>query len=104
MVGISMSGEVLPFQAVYAGTMNQSLPTSNAPNYTKATQELKFLFESSWNDTYWSTMKTMKSYVIKILALYFQSHCQQLDSTNQLCVWQIDCWSVHQSFEFCTWM
>jgi hypothetical protein len=51
MVGISMSGEVLPFQAVYAGTTNRSLPTSSAPNYTKATQELKFLFESSGSDT-----------------------------------------------------
>ncbi|KAF9791281.1 hypothetical protein BJ322DRAFT_989868, partial [Thelephora terrestris] len=30
MVGISMSGEVLPFQAVYAGTTNWSLPTSSA--------------------------------------------------------------------------
>lgn len=59
MVGVSMSGEVLPFQAIYTGTTDRSLPTSNAPNYSRATEELKFLFESSGNDTYWSTMKTM---------------------------------------------
>ena len=67
MVRISMSGEVLPFQAIYAGLTDRSLPTSNAPSYTKATEELKFLFESSGNNTYWSTIKTMQSYVTNIL-------------------------------------
>ena len=104
MVGISMSGEVLPFQAIYAGTTGRSLPTHNAPNYTKATEKLKFLFESSGNDTYWSTMKTMQSYVTNILVPYFESHRKQLNLPNQLCIWQIDCWSVHQSLEFRSWM
>jgi hypothetical protein len=104
MVGISMSGEVLPFQAVYAGKTKASLPTSSAPNYTKATEELKFHIESSGNDTYWSTMKTMKNYVINILVPYFESHIKQHDLPNQLCIWQIDCWSVHQSWEFRSWM
>ena len=104
MVGISMSGEVLPFQAVYAGKTSGSLPTSSAPNYKKAVEELKFCFESSGNDTYWSTMKTMQSYVINILAPYFESHRKKLNLPNQLCVWQIDCWSVHRSLEFHSWM
>ena len=104
MVGISMSREVLPFQAVYAGKTKAPLPTSSAPKYAKATEELKFHFESSGNDTYWSTMVTMQSYVTKILAPYFQSHCKQSNLPNQLCIWQIDCWSVHQSLEFCSWM
>lgn len=104
MVGISMSGEVLPFQAIYAGKTSQSLPASNAPNYTKATKELKFHFESSGNDTYWSTMATMQSYVANILAPYFKSQCEKPGLSNQLCIWQIDCWSVHQSIEFCSWM
>ena len=105
MVGISMSGEVLPFQAIYAGMTDRSLPTHNAFNYTKATQDLKFVFECSGKkDSYWSTMKTMKSYVTKILVPYFESHCQQLNLSNQTCIWQIDCWSVHQSLEFRSWM
>jgi hypothetical protein len=104
MVGISMSGEVLPFQAIYAGKTKGSLPTSKAPNYTKATEELKFRFESSGNDTYWSTMTTMQSYVTNILVPYFESHCKRLNLSDQLCIWQIDCWSVHQSLEFRSWM
>jgi len=104
MVGISMSGEVLPFQAVCAGKTSGSLPTSSAPNYKKAVEELKFCFESSGNDTYWSTMATMQSYVTNILVPYFESHRRQLGLLNQLCVWQIDCWSVHRSFEFRSWM
>jgi len=104
MVGISMSGEVLPFQAIYAGRTPASLPTSSASNYTKATEELRFRFEHSGNDTYWSTMDTIQSYVTNILAQYFESHRQRLNLPNQLCIWQIDCWSVHQSLEFRSWM
>ena len=87
MVGISMSGEVLPFQAIYTGMTDRSLPTKSAPKYTKAKKELKFLFESSGNETYWATMKTMQSYVTNILAPYFESYCQQLHLSNQLCIW-----------------
>lgn len=104
MVGISAGGEVLPFQAIYAGKTPKSLPTSSAPSYAKATEELKFLFENSGNETYWSTMKTMQSYVTNILVPYFDSHRQHLHLPNQLCIWQIDCWSVHQSLEFRSWM
>jgi hypothetical protein len=104
MVGISMSGEVLPFQVIYSGRSPASLPTSNAPGYTKATEELKFCFECSGNNTYWSTIKTIQGYVTDILAPYFEFHCQCLNLPNQLCIWQIDCWSVHQSLEFCSWM
>ena len=104
MVGISMSGEVLPFQAIYTGKTSNSLPTSSAPNYAKATEELKFRFESSGNDTYWSTIATMQSYVTNILAPYFESHRQRLNLPNQLCIWQIDAWSVHRSLEFRSWM
>ena len=104
VVGISMSGEALPFQVIYTGKTSASLPTSSAPNYTKATKELKFRLEYSGNDTYWSTIGTMQSYVTNILAPYFESHRQRLGLPEQLCVWQIDAWSVHRSLEFRSWM
>ena len=37
VVGISMSGEVLPFQAIYAEVTFHSLPSPSAPGYHKAT-------------------------------------------------------------------
>jgi len=104
MVGVSLSGEVLPFQTIYAGKTSGSLPTSKATGYSKATKELKFHFEFSKVDNHWSTMETMKNYVINILASYFESHRQQLKLPNQICIWQIDCWSVHRSLEFRSWM
>ena len=100
VVGISMSGEALPFQAVYAGSTHRSLPTSAAPDYHKATQVLKFQFESGGSN-HWSTQSTMQSYVQHILVPYFEGHRQD---PKQICIWQIDCWSVHQSAEFRDWM
>ena len=104
MVGISMSGKVLPFQAIFRGRSPASLPSPNSPGYNKATQELKFQFEYSKTDNHWSTIDTMKSYVTGILVPYFESHRKQLKLPNQICIWQIDCWSVHRSLEFRSWM
>jgi len=100
VVGISMSGEALPFQAVYAGSTYCSLPTPAAPDYHKATQVLKFHFMSGGNN-HWSTLSTMQSYVQHILVPYFEGHRQD---PKQTCIWQIDCWPVHWSAEFHDWM
>src|ERR1700743_2597382 len=43
----------------------------------------------------------MKSYVQHILVPYFEQHKKDY---NQICIWQIDCWSVHRSAEFRYWM
>jgi hypothetical protein len=100
VVGISMGGDVLPFQAVYAGTTSHSLPTPDAPDYQEATKTLKFRFESG-GANHWSTLSTMQSYVQHILVPYFELH---REDHRQTCIWQIDCWSVHRSEEFRHWM
>jgi len=100
VVGISMSGEVLPFQAIYAGSTPASQPSPDAPDYHKATQVLNFHIKSGGKN-HWSTQSTMQSYVQDILVPYFEGHRKD---SNQVCIWQIDCWSVHWSAEFCDWM
>jgi len=104
MVGVSLSGEVLPFQAIFAGKTSGSLPSPKAAGYSKAIEELKFHFEVSRQNNHWSTIETMKNYVTNTLAPYFESHRQKLHLPNQICIWQIDCWSVHRSLEFRSWM
>ncbi|RDX54269.1 hypothetical protein OH76DRAFT_1330810, partial [Lentinus brumalis] len=105
MVGVSMSGEALPFQAIYSGVdVKRSLPKKNSPGYSDAIA-LGFLFEVSNTKTYWSTLATMKSYVRRILVPYFARQKERYpDRPDQKCIWQIDVWSVHRSDEFRTWM
>jgi len=100
VVGISMSGDVLPFQVIYAGSTPRSLPTPNAPDYQKATETLGFCIESGGKN-HWSNLSTMKKYVQHILVPYFKEHRQD---QNQICIWQIDCWSIHRSAGFRDWM
>ncbi|KAL7277451.1 hypothetical protein ACG7TL_008372 [Trametes sanguinea] len=105
MVGISASGEVLPFQAIYQGTdSSRSLPSRTARGMAEA-QELGFLFELSRTRTYWATLETMKSYVMKILVPYFEKKKRQFPHRKKIkCIWNIDVWSIHRSEEFRTWM
>lgn len=103
VVGVSMSGEVLPFQSIYHGHSPRSLPSSDAAFMDRA-QDLGFRFKYSETDTYWSTQKTMRTYVTYILVPHFEKHKQRLGRLDQLCLWLIDVWSVHRSIEFRQWM
>lgn len=106
MVGISMSGEVLPFQVMYAGKTEASLPDINDANseFKDANAEakrLRFRFEPSGiSGNHWSNLANMKSYVRNVLSVYFNEQRALLDRNNQVCLWTIDCWSVHRSREF----
>ena len=46
----------------------------------------------------------MRSYVWNILNVYFNEQWALLNRNNQVCLWTIDCWSVHRSQEFRDWM
>ncbi|THU79608.1 hypothetical protein K435DRAFT_697428 [Dendrothele bispora CBS 962.96] len=105
---ISASGEVLPMQAIYKGGTAQSCPNAQTPAFKEA-KRLGFLLEPSKMDTYWSNIDTMKNLVSKIIAPYFERTKKQLDLSDaqqksQYSMWKIDCWSVHRSEEFLTWM
>ncbi|QRV96790.1 Ulp1 protease family, carboxy-terminal catalytic domain protein [Ceratobasidium sp. AG-Ba] len=104
MVGVSGSGSLLPFQAIYAGKSSRSVPDSSAPGYSEAKQ-LGFLLEYSNTTTYWSTFDTMCNWVSQILAPYFRTQIQQNQlPAEQRCILQLDCWSVHRSAQFRSWM
>ncbi|KAG9080057.1 hypothetical protein FS749_008139 [Ceratobasidium sp. UAMH 11750] len=104
LVAASLSGDILPFQAIYGGKNSRSLPDANARGSAEALR-LGFLLDYSGSDTYWSTQSTMQRFVSKILAPYFRAQIEQygLPST-QRCIFQVDCWSVHRSAEFQSWM
>ena len=101
---ISASGDLLPFQAVYHGKTALSCPSPKAPGIAEA-QKLQFKFEASKTKTYWSTQETMRKLVDEIIAPYFNKKKRELGLPNsQDALWKIDCWSVHKSAEFRTWM
>ncbi|KAJ3790464.1 hypothetical protein GGU10DRAFT_251459, partial [Lentinula aff. detonsa] len=103
---ISASGELLPFQAIFHGGTTASCPSPSSPFYEEA-KKLGFRLEPSRSDTYWSTLETMKSLVDEIIAPYFEQAKHKLgieDPDGQYSIWKIDCWSVHKSEAFLSWM
>ena len=110
MVGVSMSGEVLPFQIMYAGKTPASLPSiddlkSEFKAVNDEAKQLRFCFESTGiSGNHWSNINTMKSYVDNVLSVYFNEKQTLLKREDQVCLWTIDCWSVHCSQEFRDWM
>lgn len=46
----------------------------------------------------------MKSYIHDVLSVYFNKKQALHNQKSQVCLWTINCWSVHHSQEFCDWM
>ncbi|KZS96601.1 hypothetical protein SISNIDRAFT_387678, partial [Sistotremastrum niveocremeum HHB9708] len=104
VVGVSASGDVLPFQAIFAGKTDASCPSKNSPFYAKA-MEYGFQFiPSGISGNYWSNQQTMRLLIIHIVAPYFFKQRKRVGDDSQPCILQLDCWSVHRSEEFRTWM
>lgn len=105
-VMVTLTGDdiLLPFQSILKGSTKGSLPKLNVPCMAESL-EAGFLFEPSKTKTYWSTQATMCNFVDKILAPHFENVKQRLNLPHAQCsIWFIDCWSVHRSDQFLTWM
>jgi hypothetical protein len=100
LMGVSASGEVLPFQVVWKGKTAASLPSPSSPYWTDAADiGIKFVY--SGTDTYWSNHQTMYSYISDILMPYYHRQKTKLNlPDDQEELLQLDVWSVHRSAEF----
>jgi hypothetical protein len=104
LLSVSNDGTLLPIQTIYKGLSSASTPSKNSPSHTEAS-DAGFLFEYSNMKTYWSTQATMQNFVNKILVPYPTSQKEKLGLPSDQCsIWLIDCWSVHRSDEFLSWM
>lgn len=104
VVGISASGDALPFQVIYCGKTARSLPMKNTPQF-KVVQDLGFKLCFSNTDTYWLTFQLMCDYVGDILVPYWTRQKELAGAPDdQECILQLDIWSVHKSIQFCTWL
>ncbi|KAF7371625.1 DDE superfamily endonuclease [Mycena venus] len=101
---ISRSGDKLPFQAIFSGKTDASLPRLGSRGYREA-EGLGFKLEPSINGSYWSTHKTMLKLVDDIIAPYFERRKAELGlPATQCSIWAIDLWSVQRSEAFRTEM
>jgi hypothetical protein len=95
VVGISTSGDLLPFQAIYGGKSPCSLPSKKLPPLHNEATSLGIHLELSNTDTYWSRFNLMCKYVNTILVLYWlhQKEIIGADPDDE-CILQWDVWSV----------
>ncbi|KAL2610879.1 hypothetical protein R1flu_022571 [Riccia fluitans] len=101
LVSLSATRDLLPFHVIYSGKTRNSLPSP---------PRLMFLKEQGWNlnciETHWSTITSMKEYIQQVIMPFYRSTCAQrnLEMGQQRMILLLDCYSVHTSVEFRSWM
>jgi hypothetical protein len=100
MPTLSASGDVLPAQTIWGGKTKKSQPTETAQARAR-----KAGWDITQTVTHWSTLRTMKDLVTKILVPWVDKTRKKLNlSKDQRWLWLLDCWSVHRSKEFRLWL
>ncbi|QRV83006.1 DDE superfamily endonuclease [Ceratobasidium sp. AG-Ba] len=104
LVAASAFGNLLPFQAIYAGKSTRSLPHCSSSGFLDATKH-GFRLEFSGTESYWANFTTMCDWVSHTLAPYFREMIKANSlPVDQRCMLLIDCWSVHKSLLFRLWL
>lgn len=99
MVSSTPSGNMLPLQLIFTGSESS---TRALPDTNSVSQLIKDGWHLTQTPTHWSTMRTMKDFVKKILVPFYEFHFERLNITleQRKAVWILDCWAVHKSKEF----
>jgi hypothetical protein len=97
LLGCSAAGDMVPPQLILKGKREKSLP----PMAVRIKPEFDgWLFSLNPINT-WSSLTTMKEWVQRVLAPYFDAKRKELGlKSDQKAVLILDCWSVHKSAEF----
>ncbi|KAI0358757.1 hypothetical protein OH77DRAFT_1397063 [Trametes cingulata] len=96
VVGSSLDGKPLPFQSVWGGSTDASLPSKKAPRRSEA-DELGFVY--AHGDTrHWSSKETTKKWILEVLDPFLAR--QRAAATPPLpddekAILLIDVWPVH---------
>lgn len=109
MVALSASGEMLPLQFIFKGQQDKV----KGKDHKKFTTDLNWLFSTN-KTKHWANLDTMKEWVRKVLHPYYVAKLndcgllsnmkQAPKSITQRCVLILDCWKVHISQSFVSWM
>ncbi|KAI9571895.1 hypothetical protein HD554DRAFT_2203156 [Boletus coccyginus] len=108
LVASTPDGTFLPFQQVWDGASEHSLPSRNASGMTEAREQgFDFAFvKSRKKRNHFSTLKTMKEWVENIFEPYRCSviKADPLPDNEQVCIIYLDCYPVHADQDFRTYI
>ncbi|KAH7912830.1 hypothetical protein BJ138DRAFT_734134 [Hygrophoropsis aurantiaca] len=108
LVASTADGDFLPFQQVWSGASERSLPSKTAHRMNEAVEkgfDITFA-KSDKKGSHYSTLKTMKEWIVNIFEPYRKEVIEadpDLDD-DQIAVVYLDCYPVHAGESFRTYI
>jgi len=94
------AGVVLPLQIIMNGKTDGSLPSQADRSAAEGAG-----FHYTVTENHWANLETSKKYVVNVLQPFLNRQRERLQlPMNFPAVWIIDCWPVHISSDFLTYM
>ena len=104
VVASALSGEMLPLQLIFTGQDKNKKEQRAVPTLSEVTAKRTRNWHLTQTHNHWSTLESMKDYIRLIIKPWVDAKGREHGILNPHCILLIDCWSVHTSQEFRTWM
>ena len=104
VVASTMGGDLLPLQLIFKGQDTNKRQQKAVPTLHEVDRKRCSGWHLTQTANHWSSLESMKDYVRLIIVPWMQAKGREMHITHPHCVLLLDCWSVHKSEEFRSWM
>ena len=104
VVASTLGGDLLPLQLIFKGHDTNKRQPKAVPTLREVDRKRCAGWHLTQTANHWSSLESMKDYIRMIIVPWVQAKGRELKVTNPHCVLLLDCWSVHKSAEFRSWI
>jgi hypothetical protein len=104
VVASTLDGDLLPLQLIFKGQDRNKQQQKAVPALGEVDTKRTRGWHLTQTNNHWSSLDSMKDYIRGIVRPWVEQKGKELGVVSPHCVLLLDCWSVHKSKEFITWM
>ena len=104
VVASTLDGDLLPLQLIFKGQDKNKKQQKSVPTLHDTDSRRTADWHLTQTANHWSSLESMKDYVRLIIRPWVQAKGREHIIKYPHCILLLDCWSVHTSKEFRSWM
>ena len=104
VVASTLGGDLLPLQLIFKGQDKNKKQQKSVPTLREVDAKRTAGWHLTQTSNHWSSLESMKDYIRHIIRPWVQAKGREHNIKYPHCVLLLDCWSVHTSKDFRSWI